>query len=65
LQTKTIKYLRCGDVFAILPTGYGKSAIYQILPYFVSVHNNENFLSPKLIIIAPLNAILNEQIIKF
>ena len=32
-QIKSIKHLIAGeDVFAVLPTGYGKSAIYSVLP---------------------------------
>lgn len=35
-QTETLEMI-CGgdDVFCLLPTGYGKSAIYALLPYVV------------------------------
>ena len=50
------------DVFAILPTGYGKSLCYSCLPY------TYNMLLPDLepaivVVVTPLTAILKDQVI--
>lgn len=47
------------DTFCVLPTGYGKTAIIQIMPYM-----NESE-SAKVLVMCPLNAILSEYINKF
>ena len=49
------KALEC-DVFGILPTGYGKSLIFEALPYF------ENSTA---LVISPLNSIIEEQIRRY
>ena len=51
-------YLLAGnDVIGVLPTGYGKSLIYQLLPYlFPSTKKNI------IIVISPLNSIIEDQI---
>ncbi len=50
------------DVLAVLPTGYGKSLIYQLLPPVL------NFMEPAerstVIVISPLNALIRDQIVK-
>lgn len=43
------------DTLTILPTGYGKSLIFELLP---------QMLQSKIIIISPLNAIISEQLAK-
>lgn len=51
-QLETIEALRRGDVLAILPTGYGKSLKYHLLPFI------EDCI---VIVLCPLNSILYEQ----
>ena len=51
-QITAITALLRGDVLAVLPTGYGKSLIYQLMPFI------ENCI---LIVLIPLNSILYEQ----
>ena len=51
-----------GDIFACMPTSYGKSLVYEILPYLDDV-----FCQSKLsavLVVTPLNAIIDEQIRK-
>ena len=57
LQFKAVQTLLSKkDCICALPTGYGKSLIYEILPFIV----------PKciVIVIVPLNAIIEQQILK-
>ena len=52
-QEKALDILLSGnDCICSLPTGYGKSLIYQLLPFI-----NQNRL---VIVIAPLNAIMTQ-----
>ena len=46
------------DVVALLPTGFGKSIIYQILP---QIHKNRGDEKHVVLVVTPLNAIMNEQ----
>ncbi len=47
------------DVFAILPTGYGKSLIYQA---FVRARDYEMSGKAAIIVISPLNSIIKDQL---
>ena len=48
------------DTLAILPTSYGKSMIYQMLPQvFRQIKNHEN---PVLVVISPLKSLIKDQI---
>ena len=50
------------DVLAVLPTGYGKSVIYQILPdVFDIMLGTEKSI---VLVISPLNALMQDQITK-
>ena len=54
------------DVLAVLPTGYGKSLIYQLLPPVLSFMNHEGRSSAKnstVLVISPLNALIRDQIV--
>lgn len=44
------------DVIAALPTGYGKSLIYELIPFVLQ--------DTKVIAVEPLNVIINQQISK-
>ncbi|KAK2548239.1 ATP-dependent DNA helicase Q5 [Acropora cervicornis] len=52
------------DTICILPTGYGKSLIYQLLPnvfdFFLSSEEN----SSSMIVVSPLNALMQDRINK-
>ena len=53
------------DVLAVLPTGYGKSLTYQMLPpvlNFVDFGAEEK--KATVIVISPLNALIRDQIVK-
>ena len=50
------------DTMRVLPTGYGKSLIYQLLPTVFDVLDCEE--SSCMIVISPLNALMVDQIAK-
>ena len=52
LQAKSVKAARFTDTLSILPTGYRKSMVFELLPRL----NDTN-----AVIISPLNAIIEEQ----
>ena len=53
------------DVVAVLPTGYGKSIIFHILP-FLFEYRERNFMNSSrtnaIIVVAPLNSLIDDQI---
>ena len=59
LQTDSLKKLINGsDVLAILPTGYGKSLLYEITPITYSQMEYRDIF---VLILVPLNIILTQQ----
>lgn len=46
------------DVVAVLPTGYGKSMIFQLLPFFLPQKTSRNIV----IVVSPLSSIIEDQI---
>ena len=53
------------DVLAVLPTGYGKSLIYQLLPPVTAeFHGGITAKKFSVIVISPLNALIRDQIVK-
>ena len=58
-QVECIDHVLHGDdVLAILPTGYGKSLVFQLLPFLLPVKDDNNIV----IVIAPLTSIINDQV---
>jgi ATP-dependent DNA helicase RecQ len=58
LQQTALESIVQGDVIAILPTGYGKSLIYELLPF----HHFEQTNEPAVVLILePLNVIIEQQ----
>lgn len=51
------------DVLCMLSTGYGKSLIYEILPYYRKVKYNLSYI-PKVVVVCPLNIILSSIEVK-
>ena len=63
------------DTLAVLPTGYGKSLIYQLLPFMLFAKkvleenptkrlDSINDVTSVLLVISPLNSLINDQIQK-
>ena len=51
----------CKDTVVVVPTGYGKSAIFQILPYLMQ--RKFQLDRPMIVIVvAPLNSIMQDQV---
>ena len=56
-QLKALELLyRRKDVMAVFPTGYGKSLIFQLLPFLHAENKNA-----KVIVVSPLNSIITDQ----
>ena len=51
------------DVLAILPTGFGKSLIYQLFPFVMSLKHGIPLASTDyfMLVITPLNSIMTDQ----
>ncbi|XP_078662113.1 ATP-dependent DNA helicase RecQ-like [Branchiostoma floridae x Branchiostoma belcheri] len=59
-QSEALKFFLGGkDVLALLPTGFGKSLIYQLAPLVSRKLGRQN---PILIVVSPLNALIEDQI---
>ena len=60
-QLDSLRAVVTKDVVSVLPTGYGKSMIFELLPYYLKhVHG----LSCIVIIIMPLNSIIEQELKK-
>lgn len=58
-QHVVFDYLLNGkDVMAVLPTGFGKSLLFQLLPDIIPIKANKNIV----IVISPLNSIIEDQL---
>lgn len=66
LQMKAVlSYVNHQDVFAVLPTGYGKSLIFQIIPDIckeLSMRGLPYVSDPIIIVICPLNSLVDSHI---
>lgn len=51
------------DVLAVLPTGYGKSLIFQAVPFLLAARDGTDIECTKnmVIVITPLNSIMEDQ----
>ena len=59
LQVKCFEHLLKGQgVVAVLPTGFGKSLLFQLLPDFLPVKADKNIV----IVVCPLNSIIEDQL---
>ena len=59
-QLQCFEYLLQGfDVLSILPTGFGKSLVFQLLPDFLPVKSCQNII---VIVVCPLTSIIEDQI---
>ena len=65
-QTRSLFTFLCGnDTFVSLPTGHGKSLIYQICPVVAKELSDleEQFpAEPMLFVVSPLNSLIADQI---
>ncbi|XP_033751152.1 LOW QUALITY PROTEIN: ATP-dependent DNA helicase Q-like 3 [Pecten maximus] len=62
-QVETLRALYDGkDCVSVLPTGYGKSVIFQLLPWFIQRKFNHSH--PKtVLVISPLNSLMHDQVL--
>ena len=59
-----VAFMTGKDVFAVLPTGFGKSLIcYACLPFaFAEVEKSEETERPIVVVVTPLTAIMKDQV---
>ena len=55
--------IRQKDVLAVLPTGFGKTLIYSLLPTLVDTYNESTEQHCIVIVISPLVALMEEQVL--
>ena len=56
---KCFEYMLEGlDVIGVLPTGFGKSILFHLLPDFIPVKTTKNIV----IVVCPLNSIIEDQL---
>ena len=59
---RRLYFMKREDVFAVLPTGCGKSLIFQLVPKVCSYLHDRGFSYPKpaiVVVICPLNALID------
>ena len=60
-----LHFIKREDVFAVLPTGCGKSLIFQLVPKVCAYFRNQGFGFPKaaiLVVVCPLSALIGYHI---
>ena len=60
-----LHFVKREDVFAVLPTGCGKSLIFQLVPKVCECLHDQGFQYPKaaiLVVICPLSALIDSHI---
>ena len=60
-----VQYIKRRDVLAVLPTGYGKSLIFQLIPRICSYLHDKQFKYPSeaiLIVICPLISLITSHL---
>ena len=55
-------FMEKGDVFVNLPTGYGKSLIFQCLSIVADVLNSKSRGSSLMVVISPLKSLMKDQV---
>ena len=61
-QLQVVAGILKGDVFVVLPTGFGKSACYQCLPWLYDEVLPEASGSSIVVVVTPLTAIMKDQV---
>ena len=64
-EEELLQFIRRKDVFCVLPTGCGKSLIFQMVPLVCAYLHNEKFNYPEkpiLLVICPLSALVESHI---
>ena len=66
VQEEALSYfIQRRDVFSVLPTGCGKSLIFQLVPRVCACLNDQGYSHPKnamLLVVCPLNSLIDAHI---
>ena len=64
-QVQCIKHIVEGqDTFGLLPTAFGKSLIYSLLPVVLDKYHNKDIGEHIVVLVSPLQALMEEQVAK-
>ena len=64
-QVECIKHVINGqDTFGLLPTAFGKSMIYSLLPVVLDKYHSTSVGHHIVVLVSPLKALMEEQLIK-
>lgn len=58
MQLKCLRGLQEDSVVSVIPTGYGKSLIFELLPWYIKYTKN---MECSVIIIVPLNSLVDQE----
>ena len=62
-EEQALEFMLGKDVFAILPTGYGKTTCFSCLPFAFNLYENRSQDNNAIIIvISPLTALIRDQV---
>ena len=53
-----VNYIQRRDILAVLPTGYGKSLLFRLLPGICRTLNTMGYTKTIILVICPLNALI-------
>ena len=55
-------FMEKGNLFVNLPTGFGKSLIFQCVPFVADILYSRSCCSSVMVVISPLKALVNDQV---
>ena len=61
-ETALAAFAQGQDTVCLLPTGFGKSLIYQLAPYLKASLLSKDVTSYAVLVISPLNSIMRDQV---
>ena len=57
-----VQFLKGRDVIGVLPTGYGKSLCFIVLPHAFHLLTQVDILQVIIVVVSPLTALIKDQV---